>query len=283
MSQQYNIKWRIEDEKELRSVARNFNNKLEKEIQKNPKNRNILPQFYNETTDQYESRITIEMLHDLISTRQDYNRIINMLKRFMRKGAEEIVDLPGNEYGTRTTKWQRDELTRLAGIVNRKRKERLQDLSNIEMMDSQGLLGYTVGQRFGMGLASRNRLEPTKAFTPGQSQKDIKYKQRALFTESSSKYFENRDMMLKQNYYKTLLENYDQADIQEVLDRIAEMDPYLFLLKFEAAGDKFEKAYPPSRGSVEYQAYVAELKSYWLKDYTAVELSPALASALLNI
>ena len=99
MSRQYNIKWREQDEKELRRVARNFNDKLRREIKKSPQNRGILPQFYNESSEQFESRITMDMLHNLIETRADYNRIVNMLKRFSKRGAEEIVDAPDNEYG----------------------------------------------------------------------------------------------------------------------------------------------------------------------------------------
>ena len=153
MSQQYNIKWRVEDEKELRRVARNFNDKLRREIKKNPANRNILPQFYNESTEQFESRVSVQMLMDSIKTRADYNRTINMLKRFSKRGAERIIDAPGNVYGGKTTVWQKQEIGRMVGIVNRKRQERLDRLNAVEMINSQGKLGYTLGEMFGMGLA----------------------------------------------------------------------------------------------------------------------------------
>ena len=62
MPKQYNIKWRIEDEKELRRVARNFNDKLRRLVSANPQNKNILPQFYNERTGEFESQI-INYIH----------------------------------------------------------------------------------------------------------------------------------------------------------------------------------------------------------------------------
>ena len=269
MSQQYNIKWRQQDEKELRRVVRNFNDKLRRLVKENPENKNILPQFYNERADQFESRITIQMLKELIKTRSDYNRQLNMLKRFSRRGAETIIEAPDNVYGSRTTKWQRMEMSRMAGIVNRKRKQRLENLSNVEMMNSQGVLGYTLGQRFGMGLASKNKLNPTKAFTPSQSQADIKQKQRALMMESTTNYHKDRDMILKENFINELSKNYNASDIREVISEIRAMDGDLFVLKFEARGDKFELAYPPDRGSEEYWNYVSELKSYWLSDIPA--------------
>ena len=264
MSKQYNIKWRVNDEKELRRVARNFNDKLRRLVKENPENKNILPQFYNEKTDQFESRLTVASLKDMIQTRQDYNRMLNMLKRFSKRGAEKIIEAPGNTYGTRTTKWQRTETARLVGIVNRKRQERLDRLNMVEVASSEGKLGYTLGQMFGMGLASRNKLQPTKAFTPSQSQTDLKYKMQALMKETKTKYYLDRDQLLKDNFIKTLLENYDQKDIQDVISSIRNMDPDMFVLKFEARGDKFEMAYPPNMNTDEYDNYVSELRGYWV-------------------
>lgn len=243
-------------------MARNFNDKLRREIKKSPENKNKLPQFYNENTGQFESRITVAMLHDLIKTRADYNRMLNMLKRFSRRGAEKIVDAPSNDYGTRTTKWQKQEMSRMVGIVNRRRQERLDKLNLVEVMNSQGSLGYTLGQMFGMGLASKNKLSPTKAFTPSQSQTDLKYKFRGLLTESKTTYHQDRDALLKENYIATLKRNYFENDITDVIDKIRKMDTDAFILKFEAKSDAFEFAYPPDRD--QYQHYLEELKSYWV-------------------
>ena len=282
MSKQYNIKWREQDEKELRRVVRNFNDKLRRLVKKNPENQNILPQFWNEQTQQFESRVTIKNLKELIQTRADYNRQLNMLRRFGRRGAEEIIEAPTNEYGARTTKWQKFEMARMAQIVNRRRKERLENLENVKMLDSYGELGYTLGQRFGMGLASRNSLNPIKTFTRSQTQADLKQKVRALMRESASNYAKDRDLMLKENFINELRNNYNEADISDVIERIRSMDDDLFVLKFEARGDKFELAYPPDRGSEEYQNYVSELKGYWLRETTPLDVSTPLLTTILN-
>ena len=86
--------------------------------------------------------------------------------------------------------------------------------------------------------------------------------------ESSTNYHKNRDALLKDNYINELRKNYNETDIADVIDTIKGMDNNLFVLKFEARGDKFELAYPPDRGSEEYRNYVSELKGYWLKDTT---------------
>ena len=283
MPRQYNIKWRVEDERELRRVARNFNDKLRRLVKENPENKNILPQFFNEKTQQFESRITVETLKSLIQTRQDFNRELNMLKRFSKRGAERIVEAPGNEYGSRTTLWQRTEMRRMASIVNQKRQERLDKLGLVEVLSAEGSMGYTLGQMFGMGLASRNQLQPTKAFTPAQSQADLKQKLRMLQQESRSRYHQDRDEILRDNYTRELLRNYDREDIQEVVDAIRKMPSDLFILKFEAKPDAFEFAYPPKKGSEEYNGYVEELKNYWITASNMAELSTGLTLATLGL
>ena len=292
MSQQYNIKWRVEDEKELRRVARNFNDKLRRLNKKSPENKNILPQFYNERTGTFESRLTIAGLKDLIQTRQDYKRVLNMLKRFSVKGAETIIEAPGNEYGTRTTRWQRQETARLASLVNKKRQERLDRLGMVEVLSAQGPMGYTLGQMFGMGLASRNQLQPAKAFTKSQTATDLQYKLRSLLNESRTQYFKDQDEILKENYIRTLKQNYHDADIKDVIAKIKGMDHDMFVLMFEAKPDAFEYAYPePKYIKVDgkrqinpnYEAFVSELKGYWLKDVTFGDLSTAYTATMVNL
>ena len=281
MPRQYNIKWREQDEKELRRVVRNFNDKLRRLVKKNPANSNILPQFWNEKTQEFENRITIEQINDLRATRQDYNRQLNMLKRFSRRGAERIVET-GSDYGARTTKWREQEQKRLVQTINRRRKARLDTLNAIEVMNASGKLGYTLGQMFGMGLAEQNKLKPTQAFTRGQTQKDIKWKWRALQTEVKDTYYNERDEMLKENYIKALTENFDENDIKDVIANIRSMSSDEFYLKFEAKGDAFEWAYPPKKGTPEYSDYVSELRGYWQKG-SLLDMSPTLTSVMVGM
>ena len=282
MPKQYNIKWRIEDERELGQVARDFNRKLGRLIDINPKARNILPQFYNPSTQQLESEISVTVLKGLIQTRKDYNRYIGMLKRFLKEGAEEIVDAPGNEYGTKTTKWHIQEMNRLKGIVNRRKQERLNMFKDIEMLSSEGSLGYSLGERFGMGLASKNQLNPTNAFTPSQSQLDINFKLSSLMKQSKTYYYNEKDLILKNNFIRELERNYNRADVADVITAIQNMNNDLFVLKFEAHGDGMEMVYPPERGTPEYQANVEELRRYWLNT-NALQLTPAILATLLDM
>ena len=279
MSRSYNIRWRLKDERELASVARDFNRKLGRLIDKNPKLASVLPQFYNPSTEQLESQVNVENLKQVITTRRDYNRTINMLKRFLKEGAEEIVDVPGNEYDTKSTKWQISEMKRLRNIVNAKRAKRVEVFKDIEMMSGEGELGYTLGERFGMGLASRVSLNPTNAFTPSQTTQDVHFKFSSLMKQSKNDYYKEKDKILKDNFIRELQRNYDPEDVKEVIASVKRMDGRVFALMFEAHGDKMEQVYPPEKGSPEYKANVEELKNY----YVSSDLPSSLETFLSNL
>ena len=282
MSRQSNIKWRIQDERELAQVTRDFNRKLDRLVQDNPKLAYIYPKFYNDTTKQLESELTIDTIKSLIYSRTDYNRMINMLKRFLKEGAEEIVDAPGNDYGSKVTKWQLNEQTKRAAIVNKLRGQRYDRIKDLEMATGEGNLGYTVGERFGMGSASRLSLNPTNAFTSSQGQTDIHFKFASLLKQSSTNYFNEKDKLLKETVIREILRNFNRSDVADIIESIMNMDTKLFVLKFEAHGDGMEMFYPPERGTEEYWSYVEELRRYWTNDL-AIPSTDVVTSMMLNI
>lgn len=266
MSRQSNIKWRIQDERELAQVARDFNRKVNGLIKSNPDMKSVLPKFYNPLTQQLESEVTVSTLKSVIGSRNDYKRVIRMLKGFMKEGAEEVIDAPDNEYGTKTTKWQTQVMNRLANTSNRRKRERLDKIKDVEMRLGNEGLGYTIGERFGMGAASKVQLSPTKPFTPSQTSRDINFKLSSLLKQNKSNYYKEKDRELKENFIKEIKRNYGSKDAGDVIKSIQEMDNEEFVLKFEAHGDGMEMVYPPERGTSEYEANLEELKRYWMSE-----------------
>ena len=97
-------------------------------------------------------------------------------------------------------------------------------------------------------------------------------------------YYNDRDQLLKDNYIEQILQNYNEDDVKDVVNKIRSMDNNLFVLKFQAKGDKFEMAYPPERGTKDYDNYVTSLKSYWLGNTNSIlDVAPAMVTAMLNI
>lgn len=263
MSKFYNIKWRSQDESEARRVIRNFNAKIKREIAKNPRNKPALPQFYNPNTGEFESRITLENFKNMIDTRADFNRELNALKRFSKRGAEQVINLPGNYNEARTTRWQLQELSRRTSIINQKRQARLEQKSALDIVNTMGKTGFTYGQVYAMGMVGDNVLKPTTAYTQGMQQGDIKRKYRSLMLESQQKYFNKKDIQLKENFIKGLKETWDEDEIREVIAKIRQMDPIEFLEKFDKKeGNAFEDIYFPDENS--RKDYLNQLKNYWL-------------------
>jgi hypothetical protein len=250
MSKYYNIRWRESDNDELRKAVKNFNAKITRLERNNPELKNALPE-----------RVSVRQMKELIDTRQDLNRELNSLRRFTKRGSEELVTIPDSDYNLKTTKWQKEEMSRRVGIINRKRKKRLDELSDIEMTSRGEKLGYTKGE-FGMGKADEVALSPMNAFTPKMTRHDLNKKFSNIMKESQSTYWNAREQTLKATYVRTLTENFKESDIQDVIDAIDDMDFKEFYSTFQSEGGNFEFVYSPDEE--QYESYVTALKTTWI-------------------
>lgn len=249
MPKQYNIRWRKDDSEALRKAVRNYNAKIDRLAKKNPEIASALPE-----------KTTVRQMKELIDTRQDLNRELNSLRRFSKKGAEELVDVPDSEYNLKITKWQKSEMTRRVAIINRKRSKRLKEISEMEMTSRGESLGYTRGQ-LGMGRAEEEQLKPMQPFTPKMTRRDLKMKHKAINLQSQSTYFNRKDEQFRRNFIKGLKENFNERDIKDVIERIEDMDFKTFYHTFQSEGGNFEFIYPPDEE--QYEAYVNSLKATW--------------------
>lgn len=253
MSKRYNIRWQESDNEALRKAVKNFNAKIKRLEKKNPQLKNVLPE-----------KTSVAQMRELIETRQDLKRELNALKRFSKRGSETIVNVPDNDYNLKTTKWQKEEMTRRIGIINRKRKARLKEVQETPLQSRGKDLGYTKGQ-LGMGKQEEVSLTPMRAFTPKMTQYDLKHKFKNIMKESQNAYWHKRDLQLKSNYIKSLEENFNPNDVKDIIKRIDRMDFKEFKKVFDSEGGNFEWSYPPDQEA--YEEYLTALKSIWLPNY----------------
>lgn len=252
----HKIRWTEDDSRELEKAVRNFNAKISRVGKKNPEIKNALPE-----------KQSVRALKRIITTRQDLKKTINMLKRFSRRGMETIEIVPGSDYNTKLTKWQRIEMNRMKAIVNRRRKARLEELEELEMSDRGQKLGYTRGQ-LRMGTSSEAALKPMNAFYRTMGYTDLQKRFESLFAQSQSDYYTKQDYKVKANYLKGLIQNYEWGDIKEIYEHIEDMDIKEFMLTFEEEGGTFEIISPPAmkklHKQIDYESYVDALYSTWL-------------------
>lgn len=273
MSRQYKIKWKSSDNEELAKAVRNFNAKITRLAKKNPKLANVLP-----------DKTSVKELKELINTRNDLKRELNSLRRFSKRGQEEIIELPGNDYNLQITKWQKREMSIRAMVVNRRRSERLKELESLQAKSRGKPLGYTLGN-IGMGSVEANTLKPTNAFTRSMTRTSLKMKWKSLQAESQSDYFINRDSACRENYLKGLKENYNWEDIKDIYHHIEKMDLKEFMRVFYEEGATFEFASPDGRLNHKYQEYLAyenELREIWLPGSESPNLRSSAGSDFLK-
>ena len=251
MSRKYNIRWSAADDAELKRVVKNFNAKLTRLANKDPQNKSALPE-----------RVSAAQLKDLIETRQDLNRELNALRRFSERGAEELVDVPDNDYNLKITKWQKKEMTRREVIVNQKRKRQLERVADIDMTSRGKSLGYKKGE-IGMGKAERIALDPVKAFTPSQNRRDLNKRFRQLRKESISTYWDKRNEIMRTNYIQEIERNFPESMVKDIIEKIQNMDFDEFRKIFEAEDQhKFQFNYPLNKADQE--KYSNALRAIWI-------------------
>lgn len=260
MSKYHKIRWTQADNQELARIVKNFNAKIDRLNKKDPlKMLNDLPEELRVNKNALPEKVTVRQMKELIHTRQDLKRELNTLKRFSKKGAEEIVLVPDTDYNLQVTKWQKKEMNRRVGIVNRKRKERLEKIRETSVKGHD----FTLGQ-LGMGKQAENELQPTKSFYRTMSQTDLKWKWKSLRAEAQSSYFTEKDFRVRDNYIKGLRDNYAEKDIEDIIKVIENMDIGEFLDNFLSVDlNTFEWASGPPNQE-QYESYVKKLKGEWL-------------------
>ena len=217
MAKQYMIKWRQQDYMKLGKVVAQFNRKI-REIQ-TEENKMYLPALEN-----YEWR------RDNIKTRQEFNRVINMLKRFSQDGAEKIIE---SNTGEKITKWEYQ-------LVQRGIKQGIKTLTEeLKKYDEQRIIMPYKSQE------ERNKRAELKNLGKFNSLKGYEFnslKRRALRWNELDRTIKQGELY-RENYYKALkeLKNFDNYELfKNKLDSIKNPnDFYEYIQNSEVLSDLF--------------------------------------------
>lgn len=102
------IRWKYADRRNLQKVIASYNGRITRELNKQPELAMFAPR-----------QVTYEEVRSKISTRADYNRIVNSLKRIHQKGAFELQDSGAGEL---RTKYEIKEARILTNTTNKRIK-----------------------------------------------------------------------------------------------------------------------------------------------------------------
>lgn len=193
MPRQYNIKWRKQDKQKVTNTVRQFNSKITRLLKKNPALKPYLP-----------DRINAKELTKNIQTRSDFNREINSLGRFLKKGAETPIT---TDTGLRTTQWQRKEIGYKVANINRQRTAE-RKRANVSTFTGT------------MGTIQKNNLEPKQydfnKIKPSDWDKFVQNVEKQV----KENYFSEKNELYKQNYMTAISNVFNKKDSSKLLSII---------------------------------------------------------------
>ena len=252
MQRKPQIRWTRNQQKLLSTAVRVFNStitRLEKQLPENKKG--ALPE-----------RVKVSDLKELISTRQDLIREVNALNRFTHdKRLQEIVPIPDNKHNTETTRWQLNETRRRVAKINRGRQKMFEIIQETLVTEKGNKTGFKINDT-GMGSIDVNSLKPIEPFTWGQNRRDINKRYRQIRRESDSRYWDKKQIAMKENFIRTLNENYNPAEVADIVDVIRDMDFGDFYDKWLAERMSFEYGYPMDKET--HDKMLSRLKAIWI-------------------
>lgn len=177
MSRRSNIKWRKSDRKKISNAVRQFNSKITRTLKLHPDFERFLP-----------DKISVKELTSKIETRNDFNREVNSLLRFLKKGAETPFT---SKSGIETTKWGKQEISYKIAQINRSRTLRRKK-ANVSTFKGT------------MGSIQENNLKP-KIFDINKIRKnDWKLFIENVEKQVKSNYYSDKMRIYKENYIKAL-------------------------------------------------------------------------------
>lgn len=201
MPKSSNIKWRQADKAKLSKTVGKFNSKRTRLINKVPELSEILPE-----------RQSVGELTSSIKTRNDFNKVINRLERFMKKGAEENVV---TNTGVRTTKYQINELAIQHRQINQQRAKLRKER---QPSTEKGTMGSI--RKMNLKPKQNNAMNIPKHMWDRYV--------KGIERQTMDDYYNNSKFQYKMNYLKALMEwdNGADSDFVETIKKMSAEDVY---------------------------------------------------------
>jgi hypothetical protein len=196
MARRSSIKWRKIDKQKLSRTVQRFNAKLTRVAKKYPDYKDYLPQ-----------RANVADIKKGISTRQDFNRVVNSLSRFLKKGAEIPVT---TKQGIKTTRWEIKETSIKVATINRARTA-LRKKADVSTYKGT------------MGSIKKNQLEPKKFNINTIKPSDWNMFIMGVEKQIKSNYYIEKNRQYKENYITALRNNFSPehaANLISIVNKI---------------------------------------------------------------
>lgn len=219
MSRRSHIRWNQSDEKELTRLVKNYNAKINRILKKDPDMKEFLP-----------NRVKKKDLKAEIVTRSDLKKQMNSLKRFLKKGSEEIVynDLEGSDrFGI--TKYEKREIEIKVATINRLKSLRRKEIGELPVTTRGKNVGYTNKQA--QRMEKLQLLQPKIFDFKTKKKRDFEHFKKGL--ENADVYINMKDIILRDNYVDSLYEHLGENKYtKEIAEKIESLPIDKFISKY---------------------------------------------------
>lgn len=197
MPKRYNIKWRKGDEQELAKAVRKFNAKRTRLLKQVPELEDFLP-----------DKLNVQDIKNNNKTRNDFNKTLRSIERFMRKGAEKPIV---TEQGVKTTEYQKRELEIQIRTINQRRAA---ERKRANVSTEKGT----------MGTIQANNLNPKKVDINKVKKSDWNKFVESVEKQSKDIYQKEKYDRYKENFIKGLQNAFgEKAD--RLVSMVEQIDP----------------------------------------------------------
>lgn len=202
MPKQRPIRWRQKDIQEAKRVAKNFNAKINRVNKQHPE----LSRFQPE-------KISYTELRSRIATREDYNRILNMYKRYSERGVERAIV---SERGARISKWAYNEAQLLTETINRSRAQKRKQYKDLPQ--AQRARAY-----------ENENLLPKNFNFNNMSQASFERFFRTAQAQAMVLYDDERNQIFYENYINAFIGTYGRTpEVEALLERFRKLRRKVF-------------------------------------------------------
>lgn len=199
-------------------------------------------------------KISEEQLIRTASSKESLIRDIKTFKGFMRRGAEQLEELPDSKHNIKITKWQKETMEQRLSEINEARAKELEEWRETEVKYGGRSAGYKQGMAR-MDTGDFDEFEPMKMYNFSSTYGDMREKFRVMMRESQDGYWEARTELARINYTEKLdsiignhpigkmllsqIKALDLSDFKRTLK--GEDDLFLLLYELEKHPDNFER------------------------------------------
>lgn len=242
--------------KSLRATVRDFNTKIDRlsKAAKTQGERAALPE-----------KISSDWFLKNVTSKEALLAEIKEHKKFLKAGAEELVDLPDTKFNIKLTKWQKDSMERRLDKINQAREAELEAWKATAVKYGGKDAGYTQGQVRMKG--DFEEYEPMRLYNFSSSYSDMREKYKLMIRESQDGYWNARTELARINYLEKLDRVVGDHPVGKMLlDKIKKMDLDDFKRTLKSEDDMFLLLYEIEKHPDNYDTLLEEIWNEWESD-----------------